>query len=52
VLEVLGVGTVVPHESTIRRLLQQIDPAALEAALPAWALPNSPRARRRRTVRR
>jgi predicted transposase YbfD/YdcC len=38
VLEVLGAGTVVPHESTIRRVLQQIDPEALEAALQAWAL--------------
>ncbi|WP_219416403.1 ISAs1 family transposase [Pseudonocardia nigra] len=38
VLEVLGVGTVVPHESTIRRVLQQIDALALEAALQAWAL--------------
>ncbi len=38
VLDVLGVGTVVPHESTIRRVLQQLDPLALEAALQAWAL--------------
>ncbi|WP_197519760.1 ISAs1 family transposase [Pseudonocardia sp. HH130630-07] len=27
---------VVPHESTIRRLLQQLDPAALEAARGSW----------------
>lgn len=38
VLEVLGVGSVVPHESTIRRVLQQIDPTALETALQQWAL--------------
>lgn len=38
VLSVLGVGAVVPHESTSRRVLQQIDASALEAALQAWAL--------------
>jgi predicted transposase YbfD/YdcC len=38
VLEVLGVGVVVPHESTIRRVLQQVDAAALEAALRTWTL--------------
>jgi DDE_Tnp_1-associated len=38
VLDVLGVGVVMAHESTIRRVLQQVDPAALEAALQAWAL--------------
>lgn len=38
VLEVLGVDSVVPHESTIRRVLQQIDALALEAALQTWAL--------------
>lgn len=38
VLDVLGAGTVVPHESTIRRVLQQLDPQALETALQAWAL--------------
>jgi len=38
VLEVLGVGVVVPHESTIRRVLQHIDAPALEAALQMWAL--------------
>lgn len=38
VLDVLGVGVVVPHESTIRRVLQQIDADALESALQMWAL--------------
>jgi predicted transposase YbfD/YdcC len=38
VLGVLGVVAVVPHESTIRRVLQKIDASALEAALRAWAL--------------
>ncbi len=38
VLEVLGVGAVVPHESTIRRVLQQLDPLALETALQGWVL--------------
>lgn len=38
VLEVLGVGAVAPHESTIRRILQKVDPGALEAALRSWAL--------------
>ncbi len=38
VLDVLGAGTVVPHESTIRRVLQQLDPQALETALQTWAL--------------
>jgi len=39
VLDVLGVRAVVPHESTIRRVLQQIDAPALEAALQTtWAL--------------
>jgi predicted transposase YbfD/YdcC len=38
VLEALGVGVVVPHESTIRRVLQQVDAPALEAALQVWAL--------------
>jgi predicted transposase YbfD/YdcC len=38
VLEALGVGVVVPHESTIRRVLQQVDASALEAALQVWAL--------------
>jgi len=38
VLAALEVGEVVPHESTLRRVLQKIDPAALEAALRSWAL--------------
>jgi hypothetical protein len=38
VLDVLGVGTLVPHESTIRRVLQQVDAVALEAALQTWVL--------------
>lgn len=38
VLAALGVGAVVPHESTLRRVLQQVDPSALEAALRSWVL--------------
>jgi hypothetical protein len=38
VLELLGVGASVPHESTIRRVLQRVDPSTLEAALRSWAL--------------
>jgi hypothetical protein len=38
VLTTLGVGAVVPHESTIRRVLQAVDASALEAALRSWAL--------------
>ena len=38
VLDVLGVGVVAPHESTIRRVLQQVDASALEAALQTWVL--------------
>jgi hypothetical protein len=38
VLDVLGAGVVVPHESTIRRVLQQLDAGALEAALQTWTL--------------
>lgn len=37
VLDQLGIGARVPHESTIRRLLQQLDPAAVEDALSMWA---------------
>jgi hypothetical protein len=33
VLDLVGIGVVVPHESTIRRLLQRLDPDAVEAAL-------------------
>jgi hypothetical protein len=29
---------VVPHESTIRRVLQDLDPGAVEAAMRTWAL--------------
>jgi len=38
VLAALGVGEVVPHESTLRRVPQKIDPVSLEAALRAWVL--------------
>ena len=38
VLAALGVGAVVPHESTIRRVLQSVDAAALEAAWRSWTL--------------
>jgi hypothetical protein len=37
VLDLLRVATVAPHESTIRRLLQRLDPDAVEAALSVWA---------------
>ena len=38
ILDRLGVGTVVPHASTIRRVLQDLDPDAVEAAMRTWAL--------------
>jgi predicted transposase YbfD/YdcC len=38
VLDALGIGVVVPHESTIRRVLQSVDASALEAALRTWTL--------------
>ena len=38
ILERLGVGVVVPHVSTIRRVLQDLDPNAVEAAMRTWAL--------------
>src|SRR5215213_681268 len=38
VLDLLGVGMVVPHASTIRRVLQDLDPDAVEAAMRTWAL--------------
>jgi predicted transposase YbfD/YdcC len=38
ILDLLGVGVVVPHESTIRRVLQDLDPGAVEAAMRTWAL--------------
>jgi hypothetical protein len=37
VLGLLGIGVVAPHQSTIRRLLQQLDPVAVDAALSSWA---------------
>ena len=59
VLAALGVGEVVPHESTLRRVLQKVDPTALEAALRSWALAqldtqptliDTPRRERRRVL--
>jgi predicted transposase YbfD/YdcC len=38
ILDLLGVGTVVPHACTIRRVLQDLDPDAVEAAMRTWAL--------------
>jgi predicted transposase YbfD/YdcC len=38
ILDRLGVGAVVPHACTIRRVLQDLDPAAVEAAMRSWAL--------------
>jgi predicted transposase YbfD/YdcC len=38
ILDLLGVGTVVPHASTIRRVLQDLDPDAVDAAMRTWAL--------------
>jgi hypothetical protein len=38
VLAALGAGSVVPHESTLRRILQKIDNSVLEAALRSWVL--------------
>jgi predicted transposase YbfD/YdcC len=38
ILDRLGVGAVVPHSSTIRRVLQDLDPDAVDAAMRAWAL--------------
>jgi predicted transposase YbfD/YdcC len=59
VLDRLSMGAIVPHESTIRRVLQQLDPAALDAALRSWTLarldaqaPDQPRPRRPRESRR
>ncbi|MEU6700692.1 ISAs1 family transposase [Pseudonocardia sp. NPDC046786] len=37
VLDLLGAGSVAPHESAIRRLLHQLDPTAVEDALHRWA---------------
>jgi predicted transposase YbfD/YdcC len=59
VLDVVGVGGSVPDESTIRRVLNAVDAAALEAALHAWALahlelmgqpPGTPRREQRRVL--
>jgi predicted transposase YbfD/YdcC len=38
ILDRLGVGAAVPHACTIRRVLQDLDPAAVEAAMRSWAL--------------
>jgi predicted transposase YbfD/YdcC len=38
VLDRLGVGAVVPHACTIRRVLQDLDPEAVEAAMRSWVL--------------
>jgi predicted transposase YbfD/YdcC len=38
ILDLLGVGAVVPHSSTIRRVLQDLDPDAVEAAMRTWTL--------------
>lgn len=58
VLDHLQVSTVAPHESTIRRVLQQLDPDAVDAALRAWTLarlaaqtPDPPTVRRPRQAR-
>src|SRR5947209_6530799 len=37
----LGLGRVAPCESTIRRILQAVDPDALDAAVSAWLAPRS-----------
>src|SRR3954453_9824018 len=36
ILDRLGVGAVVPHACTIRRVLSDLDPDAVEAAMRAW----------------
>jgi predicted transposase YbfD/YdcC len=38
ILDRIGVGPVVPHASTIRRVLQDLDPGAVEAAMRSWVL--------------
>lgn len=38
ILDKLSVGAVVPHASTIRRVLQDLDPDAVEAAMRSWAM--------------
>lgn len=42
ILDRLGVGAVVPHASTIRRVLQDLDPDAVEAAMRSWVLAQLP----------
>lgn len=37
-LGLLGAGVVAPHASTIRRVLQDLDPDAVEQAMRSWAL--------------
>ena len=58
VLDQLQVGAVTAHESTIRRVLQQLDPDAVDAALRSWTVarlatrtPNPPPMRRPRQAR-
>ena len=38
ILDRLGVGAVIPHASTIRRVLQDLDPDRVEAAMRSWVL--------------
>src|SRR4051794_6880262 len=38
ILDLLGVAAVAPHASTIRRVLQDLDPDAVQAAMRTWAL--------------
>src|SRR4051794_13590731 len=38
ILDLLGVGAVAPHASTIRRVLQDLGPVAVEAAMRSWVL--------------
>jgi|GEM_PF-2898482 len=38
ILDRLGVAAVVPHGSTIRRVLRDLDPVEVEAAMPSWVL--------------
>ena len=59
VLDSLQVGAVAPHASTIRRVLQQLDPDVFDAALRSWTLarlatqaPDPPRPQRPREARR
>ena len=59
VLDSLQVGAVAPHASTIRRVLQQLDPDVFDAALRSWTLArlatqaaDPPRPQRPREARR